>query len=317
MDEIHPKLITKLVDKGSTKQDITDDISGIRSDNGFCEWVEKQIKDACGQLDPDTRKRLDQSIKSKIQKLHSSRYRKYKIMVVAAVIVAAFLGGAAVWMTTMNDRAEPLTLTIATGTSEKAKVTLPDGTKVNINDNTTIRYIRSGKDDTRLVECNGEALFDVAHDPEHPFIVKNGELNVRCLGTVFNVKAYEDDPTVTVTLVEGSICASSRESSITISPNTMVTYSKKSGKMDSQKINAADYTEWTDGYLRFNDESLASVARTLQRRYNVKIKMSGNIAAEHITGSIGNGDIKDVLRMICLTSDHKFIQEGDSLYIIY
>lgn len=84
-------------------------------------------------------------------------------------------------------------------------ITLPDGSKVILNAGTTITYPNAFVSKNREVEINGEAFFEVAHDAEHPFIVKANQINVEVLGTRFNVKAYEEDDWIEVSLSEGKV----------------------------------------------------------------------------------------------------------------
>ena len=90
-------------------------------------------------------------------------------------------------------------------------ITLPDGSKVILNAGTTITYPNAFVSKNREVEINGEAFFEVAHDAEHPFIVKANQINVEVLGTQFNVKAYEEDDWIEVSLSEGKVEVQSKD----------------------------------------------------------------------------------------------------------
>ena len=86
---------------------------------------------------------------------------------------------------------------------ERGELTLPDGTKVQINSESSIIYPKSFRGDTRTVYLSGEANFDVHKDKKHPFIVKTSLLSVRALGTKFNIQAYsEDRKTITILKME-------------------------------------------------------------------------------------------------------------------
>src|ERR1019366_6846207 len=87
----------------------------------------------------------------------------------------------------------------------KSKIVLSDGSVVTLNSETTLRYPAEFNGQTREVYLDGEAFFDVAKDHKHPFIVHAGKMNVRVLGTAFNIKSYANDATSETTLIRGAI----------------------------------------------------------------------------------------------------------------
>ncbi len=90
-------------------------------------------------------------------------------------------------------------------TAETRNITLPDGTQVLINSQSTLLYPQQFTGDTRCVYLVGEANFKVKRDEEHPFIVKSSDFQVTALGTEFNVTAYPDEDEVTATLISGKV----------------------------------------------------------------------------------------------------------------
>lgn len=95
--------------------------------------------------------------------------------------------------------------TISAEKGERASVTLPDGTKVYLNAKSTLSYPASFSLNERTVQLTGEAYFEVKHDADAPFIVKTAEIQIKVLGTTFNLYAYPDDSWFEASLVEGSI----------------------------------------------------------------------------------------------------------------
>ena len=104
-------------------------------------------------------------------------------------------------------------------------ITLPDGTQVLINSQSTLLYPQQFKGDTRCVYLVGEAGFKVKRDEEHPFIVKSSDFQVTALGTEFNVTAYPDEEEVTATLISGKVLVeyNNQQGQEILKPNWLIT----------------------------------------------------------------------------------------------
>lgn len=311
MDEYNPHN-NVMFDPGSMESEPSMD--KMLNDEEFHRWIEAGIDSSSNELDPAIRRHLDSSVKRRIKGLTFRQRRTTVLITLAAMLAGVIIGGFSFRAIQHHEPIPSHPLIVTTGPSETAKVTLPDGTLVTINNESSLTYnYESG---IRAVECDGEAFFDVAHDPDHPFIVSNGDLSVRCLGTSFDMKAYHDDPLVTVALASGRICATAGKSSVTIDPDNIVEYVRQTGKVSTRKISSSDYTEWTDGYLRFDNETLASIGRTLQRKYGVRIDIPESVASERISGNVGRCGLRDILEMLCLTSNLSYKEINDSVFKI-
>ncbi len=167
----------------------------------------------------------------------------------------------------------------------KSKVTLPDGSTVNLNSGSVLRYPARFSNESRNVTVEGEAYFDVKKDSSHPFYVRTNGVTVRVLGTKFNVKSYPDEKTVEMTLVTGKIelYANNREINnknrlLTLAPNEQAVFKVKKGNNDSiesveynKQLDVTPIISWKDNQLIFKDEKLISLAHKLERWYNVDI----------------------------------------------
>jgi ferric-dicitrate binding protein FerR (iron transport regulator) len=169
-------------------------------------------------------------------------------------------------------------------------VQLSDGTVVNLNFGSRIKYPRNFSGDYREITLSGEGYFDVAHNPDKPFIVKTGKLNIKALGTKFNVLAYPNDDIVATTLVEGkvvlekTILGDNNQLVGTIIPGQHVSYNLKSGKITSTKGKIEKYIGWKDGKLIFDNEPITIVAERLSRMFNVDIEVADNV--KYLTYSV-------------------------------
>jgi len=162
-------------------------------------------------------------------------------------------------------------------------VQLSDGTEVNLNYGSKIKYPRNFTGATREITLSGEAYFDVAHNPDKPFIVKAGKLNVIALGTEFNVNAYPDDDVIATTLVEGKVIIEKilPDNKIgrigTMVPDQHLTYNSKTGKISSNQVNVEDYIAWKEGKLVFDNTPILDVTEKLSRMFNVEFQVADDV----------------------------------------
>jgi ferric-dicitrate binding protein FerR (iron transport regulator) len=155
-----------------------------------------------------------------------------------------------------------------------SSVTLPDGTQVTLNSGTTLIYPNRFTNKERLVQMEGEAFFDVAHDAKHPFVVRSQGINVRVLGTQFGVKSYDDDDEVVVTLQKGKVDVRTDDAPsrpLFMRPGQQAAFDKFSHTLSLHEVDPDEYTDWRRLKLHFRSLPFAKIARVLERRFNVKI----------------------------------------------
>lgn len=184
------------------------------------------------------------------------------------------------------------TLTVPFG--KRFYITLSDGTGVNLNAGTSLRYpVKFIKGEQRQVFLTGEAFFDVAKDKEHPFIVNAEQLNVQVLGTAFNVSAYPEDKITDVVLVEGKVSLYPEEQTMqegaTIKPGEKGTLDKNSDKISTEFVDVSIYTSWINGDLVFRDMTFESIIKKLERHFNMKIILTN----EKLKHEIFNATFKE------------------------
>ncbi|RKD88170.1 FecR family protein [Mangrovibacterium diazotrophicum] len=154
-------------------------------------------------------------------------------------------------------------------------VKLSDGTTVHLNYGSKISYPRIFTGKKRELKLKGEGFFEVAHNPEKPFIVEANGLNVKVLGTKFNVQAYPGQNVVSTTLVEGKVelehatGQGSAKQLGAMKPGQHVEYFINSGKIESTIGNTGKYIGWKDGLLMFENSDIEEVVDRLGRKFNV------------------------------------------------
>lgn len=194
------------------------------------------------------------------------------------------------------------TLTVPYG--KRFEVVLSDGTSVHLNAGTSLRYPVKFLDseNTREVFVTGEAFFDVTPDADQPFIVNTGDMDIRVLGTKFNVSTYPEDETTDVVLVEGSVHMQSQgqengmRSESILEPGEKGQYVKMNHRMSKRKVVTSIYTAWMNGELVFRNMAFEDILKKLERHYNISIEnQNKSLAKEKFNASFGDEPVEKVL----------------------
>ena len=144
------------------------------------------------------------------------------------------------------------------------KVILPDGSEVWLNAESTIEFPTAFHDGLRQVRLQGEAYFKVAHDERSPFIVTSEQMNVRVLGTSFNIRAYADEPQMFITLESGALAMNGQS----IKPGEQLIYDKESQSILIREVNTKEHVSWHEGHFLFRNERLEDILHYLARWYD-------------------------------------------------
>lgn len=166
---------------------------------------------------------------------------------------------------------------------------------------------------TREVSISGEGYFQVAHDPEHPFIIKTARTSITVLGTSFNIRAYPEDASATVVVEDGEVCFASASGGrqVMLAANQRGTYAADSS-MRRDEVKAPDYMRWRQNILLFQDETLEDIIPILDRWYNVSIEIGDpHLKFRHFSGRFHNRPLEEVLNnMAFVMGCHYSVHEG-------
>jgi ferric-dicitrate binding protein FerR (iron transport regulator) len=199
--------------------------------------------------------------------------------------------------------------TLAGGTWQ---LRLPDGTRVWLNNSSSLTYPGTfAGQQQRTVKLEGEAYFEVAKDKAHPFVVKSAGQEVKVLGTHFNIQAFPDDQTTRTTLIEGRVAVSSGRNALTtqLVPGEQALLTK--GEMAVSRVSIADVMAWKNGYFRFNNTPVEQVMQELSRWYGIEVSYEGPVSGERLTGRISRSrNISKVLTALEATQTVHFKVEG-------
>jgi ferric-dicitrate binding protein FerR (iron transport regulator) len=206
---------------------------------------------------------------------------------------------------------------------KRSRVTLPDNTVVWLNSGSKLIYPVRFTADKREVFLEGEAIFEVSRNEEHPFFVLTNQLDVKVLGTVFNLSAYNDDKTVKTVLETGSVELRYKSNFLGLQlkkemiPGTMAVYDPSEKSIVQTKVNTENHTSWKDGYFIFDQQSLEGIAKKLSRYYNVPIEFEDpELASETFTGYLDlRESAMNVMYMISEIVDIEAIQENNKISI--
>lgn len=204
---------------------------------------------------------------------------------------------------------------ISTPRGGEYQLVLGDGTRVSLNAQSELRYPVAFTGKTRDVQLVGEAYFEVAPDAEHPFIVKTGAMDIRVLGTSFNVCAYREGDAKT-TLVKGKVNVRAGQEEHVLAPGQQLSKAPN-GEVSIREVDVDNYTAWRNRRFVFEDDQLEEVLYKLERWYNVTFFIRNDAARElRFTGDLPKYENLDkVLKKLELVTYIQFVQEKDVIMV--
>ena len=250
----------------------------------------------------------------------NKRSFQWPALAVVVCIAAIFfgirmMGSQAPVATASTKETEKTVSQVSTKNGSKTNLILPDGTKVWLNAGSSLTYDSAYGKNIREVALSGEAFFDVVKNKEKPFIIHTYKINIKVLGTEFNVRSYPTDKTTEASLIRGSIEVTFKDKpskKIILKPNEKIvvnnnrdlediletSHQNSHGKINEvpgadikkltyeYKTGAIIETSWVENKLIFQDESFDEIALRLERWYGVSISFKNNQLKEnHLTGS--------------------------------
>lgn len=194
---------------------------------------------------------------------------------------------------------------------------LPDGSRVWLNSETTLRFPVRFSEKQREVFLCGEAYFSVAKDDTAPFRVKVTGGNVTVLGTCFNVSAYEDDGMWQTTLVEGSVSVEDGGEKVLLVPAHQYSVDWRTGERILRKVDPEVYTSWIDGKFYFSAYAFEEIVKKLERWYDFTMTYEDEeIRQMHFSGTINkHRPLNEVLRFLEKTTDIHFDISGKQIMV--
>jgi len=187
-----------------------------------------------------------------------------------------------------------------------SELILSDGSHIWLNAGSRIFYPAHFSRQQRSVQLEGEAFLEVTRDKKNPFLVKTSKMDIKVLGTSFNVEAYKEDQFVKTTLVEGKIELQNKtgDKIAEVSPGQLARYNINNNEIYLSKVDTRFYSSWKEGKMTFFNEPMEEIALKLERWYNVKITFSSeDIKSYRFSGTfLKYKPLEQILQIIKLSS---------------
>ena len=247
--------------------------------------------------------------------LLSRRILKYAA---SAAAVFFLLGGGYLLSETSNRKIMEMTTKISVPAGQRISMTLSDGTVIWLNSGTEIEYPSVFAKDARRVRINGEALFDVTHNPKHPFIVETFACNVEVLGTKFNVAANDRKERFSAALMEGRVKVVNTRSGESIYMNPDEEVELVNGLLRKNIIDDPDEYRWPEGIISLRNASFAELMDKFEKYYDVDIVIDRvNMPQISHIGKIRVSDgIDHALRLLQEASDFTYTKDSETNKIV-
>lgn len=221
--------------------------------------------------------------------------------------------------------------TIVMRKGARSSVQLPDGTTVWLNSSSRLTYGDGFAHGKREVLLQGEAFFTVSQQEQHPFIVHAGNMTIQVLGTTFNVKAYAGDDKLEVVLLSGKVAVSTtrQPQQLQLGPGQKVLAwsAAAADSLQEQPLevasfhldansNACDEIAWTRNQLVFKNKTFGSLAKEMERWYNVNIHIQdASLEKELFNGAFQKENVTEALKALQIATPFTFYQSGSEIYI--
>ena len=208
---------------------------------------------------------------------------------------------------------------VVTSGNEQKMFLLPDSSQVWLNKNSRLMYQPDFEGAERAVVLEGEAFFEVTHNPEKPFTVETAEALTTVLGTSFNLRAYPEEKTVELKVATGKVAfAAEDEQALALVPSGYAAILQKPVNTISKFRNLSENAwAWKSGHLTFRDESLAEIATVLERYYEVELHLQNpQLANCRFTGSFQRPALTEVLQVLEAALQLEYTRQNKQTYTL-
>ncbi|KLT66652.1 hypothetical protein AB669_05630 [Pedobacter sp. BMA] len=327
MEQSIKQIFVKYIQNEASQSEIEQVLSLMQSDKYATEWEAAMVEFQSGfetrgeELGLPNQDQLYQNIKQRtVNKPRRSPQWQW-IGYAAAILVVC----ATAWWTVQPHEAsnQIVKQAIAQSGPEKPSgrkwVKLPDGTSVQLNVNSHLDYPDTfeGKQN-REVTLVGEAFFDVAHDSKHPFIIHTGKIKTTVLGTAFNISAYDNEKSVTVTVTRGKVMVQRAQQTLAIlTPDQQISWHASEKTQSKININAEEAIAWKAQDLIMDDISLAKAADMIAGRFKVKVVFKTDQVKDcrFTAAFLNRNDLSQVTEVLSSITGASFELKGNQLFI--
>lgn len=322
--------IRNYLDGMYTGEDIDRVLGQLSDSDRFDAYSREVMAEADAVTDAGDRLRYQAEARKLLMDLEQSatgvvepRYRHVRRVVsgtmVAVVVVLVIAAG--FMMLFHQPQPEPVAMEYAELVTEAGEIKhllLEDGTEVTLNACSRLRYpsnLKAGVD--RHVLVDGQAFFKVARDEKRPFHVLAGSMDIKVLGTEFDVKSYSADEMASVKVKSGKVNVQLPEANMNLVADQQMLYSHASNDF-SRRSGPVSADSWCHGELLFANASIADVARELERKFKCRIKLDpGSVFTNRLTGSHNGDDLASILQSLHYVANVGFRTERNGDIVLY
>lgn len=318
--------------EGLGKEDVLNEYSPIL-ERYFNELIEKENQDYKPEWDINNDNHTASARSFSVARRFQKYYADYRR--IAAFVVLLFSLGAGYYFLS-GDRISRLhklaqavyasPSSVRTLTTEEVvprgirkNIRLSDGSFVKLNSDTKMRFPQTFDQAKRTVSLQGEAFFNVERDASKPFIISLEGIKIKVLGTSFNVKNYDDEQEIEITVRSGRVSVSLESdsaASIILEKDQQLTFNKSTEKFNITGVNAEQESSWIKGSLQFNNTPLRSVEHTLEKWYNVDIIIRDeSLYQSSLTGTHLNESLNSMLESITYAIGAQYEIKGRTIVI--
>ncbi|WP_341838249.1 FecR domain-containing protein [Chitinophaga pollutisoli] len=210
---------------------------------------------------------------------------------------------------------KPVYNTLSTPAGGQFRLTLPDGSKVWLNAGSSLRFPTVFTGLERMVELKGEAYLEVSKDAARPFRVIAKGMTVDVLGTHFNINAYDNEPSIRTTLLEGAVRVGKDGQSRILAPGDQSSLMPDGQIRVASGVDMGAVTAWKDGKFSFHEAPITEVMRQVERWYGAEVVYEGEVT-HHFVGTLPrNLPVSRLLEMLEMTGRVKFMIEGNKIIV--
>lgn len=294
-----------------------------RSVSDYMRMLWNHLPDSVAIDQPDSSRIWNRICGKAFQSNSDTRFPFYKIYAsVASVLLLLSIGGFTYW--NISERAPETVYIVSSGIQNMESITLPDGTSVQMGPGSRLTYPARFTETTREVVLDGQAFFDVAHNPSKSFIVHASTMDIQALGTAFEVFDYGMENKSETVLLRGEVkvtiptVQAGKTNEIILSPNEKILYNKKEGSVSKSTVDADKYTAWRkQKMLSFENEKLSMIIPRLEKWYGRKVICQKDLSEQYrFTFKIKDETLDLVLVMISKSSPLKYTKTSGGDYLL-
>jgi len=258
--------------------------------------------------------------------------RKLRKRIIGAVALMVVTAGSVVYIALQKNKilsasgepANKLLVEKYVPKGERAKITLPDGSEVELNADSKLTYPSKFTGSSRELQLTGEAFFRVQNDPKRPFHVSSKNLTITVLGTSFNMQCYPDKSQVKVALVTGKVRLARIDDPVNkqgsgetleLTPSEMGVFNKSDLSLEKKKYDIDEETGWRQGIVVFKNADFNEIADRFDKIYNIRLINKSHKTAFKFKGSFTNTSPEEIVKSICLSKNLSYTTNGNVITI--